>query len=651
MARRYDESDIDYHSGLAGIRAKASMYLGPMDSDGLYTCWREVADNVGDENAAGRNSFMGTSVSTDGEFWVWDEGEGIPVGNKKIVEHGVSTSISTLTLLLTRTHAGGKFRDASGAYAESSGTRGTHGVGLKAVNAVAQCFEVWTCRSNVWYYTRFEKGEEVVAVSKCKAPKIVGKTLKKGTLVHFVPDLDLFQSDSALDLTHIHNWANISSFMQPKFFIVVHDGEVTEYYAENGVSAYLDDRVVALDTEGLGATCCTSISIGDVADLQGLTDDELVGVVDVALAFTPVEGTHVDFYTNGVYNREGGKHADEMWKALGRALLEHGNSKTSCTPADLREGVVGIINYKLPKPQFSGQTKEKLSDVRVSKPAARIFYQLFSTFFNKNKSLAKLLLNRASSIRKLKDEESAKRKSLLGIKLTARESSKGVLPGKLAGCNPKTKPMERELYLVEGDSAGGSAKQARYKEYQAVLPLKGKPLNAYKHPDSKVIGSVEIANILTSLGYDPKHKDPISALQYGKIILLSDSDVDGYHINSLECALFNLYLPEMFDRGMIYALDSSGCKFYCRGKKKDYYFGSSVDAVLANVKKNKDTVFGKVSYLKGWGELDPEGLREAAMNPDTRTLIKLQRNKKEMRRFEMIMGEDVNYRKQLLGVL
>jgi DNA gyrase subunit B len=262
-----------------------------------------------------------------------------------------------------------------------------------------------------------------------------------------------------------------------------------------------------------------------------------------------------------------------------------------------------------------------------------------------------LLLNRASSLRALKDEESAKRKSLLGVKLSTKESSKGVLPGKLAGCDRKTKPMERELYLVEGDSAGGSAKQARFKEYQAVLPLKGKPLNAYKHPDSKVLGSVEIANILTSIGYNPSLKDPIGSLNYGKVILLSDSDVDGYHINSLECALFNLYLPEMFDRGMIYALDSSGCKFYCRGKKTDYYFGSSVDDVVKKVKAAKDTIFGKVSYLKGWGELDPPGLREAAMNPETRTLIKLKRNKSEMARFEMIMGEDVQFRKDLLGVI
>jgi DNA gyrase subunit B len=442
--------------------------------------------------------------------------------------------------------------------------------------------------------------------------------------------------------------------MQPKFEIFVDTGEVETYYAEDGVGSYLDERVIQLETEGLGDVCVvTGMSVDDLHPefAEQLTPDEMVGSVDLALAFTPISDTHVEFFTNGVRNREGGKHADEMWRAYAKALLEHGNTKTSCTPTDLREGVVGILNFKIAKPQFSGQTKDKLSDVRVSKPAYRLFLQIFTTFFNKNKSLAKLLLNRASSLRALKDEESAKRKSLLGVKLSTKESSKGVLPGKLAGCDRKTKPMERELYLVEGDSAGGSAKQARFKEYQAVLPLKGKPLNAYKHPDSKVLGSVEIANILTSIGYNPSLKDPIGSLNYGKVILLSDSDVDGYHINSLECALFNLYLPEMFDRGMIYALDSSGCKFYCRGKKTDYYFGSSVDDVVKKVKAAKDTIFGKVSYLKGWGELDPPGLREAAMNPETRTLIKLKRNKSEMARFEMIMGEDVQFRKDLLGVI
>ena len=647
MARSYNESDIDYHSGLKGIRAKPAMYLGPMDSDGLFTILREIADNTADECAAGRNNFCGIICEPKG-FTVWDEGEGIPVGKKTIVEHGVKSVISTLTLLLTRTHAGGKFR-GEGAYAETSGT---HGVGGKAVNAVSSSFEVWTCRDKKWWYTSFAKGEEVEPVQLSTAPSVGRKKLTCGTMVKVVPDMTLFQKGSVLDHSLVHSWARITSFMHPGFTVQVDATTKETYCKENGVAEYLDERIAELEVTPVGKPCVvTNYGLQD-CDVSKLGEEERTGSVDVALSFTDMEGQAVDFYTNGVHNSAGGKHADAMWSALTKVLPQFGNTRTNFNVADLREGVVGIVNYRIARPQFSGQTKEKLSDVRVPRSAFLMFSAMFESFFSKNKAMAKELCNRATALRAMRDEASQKRKTLLSLKVSSKTAGKGILPGKFAGCSAKTKAQDRELYIVEGDSAGGSAKQARMKDYQCVLPLKGKPLNAFKHPDSKVLASVEVANILTCIGYNPALKDPMANLSVGKIIIMSDSDVDGYHITSLVLGLLYLYLPELFDRGIVYALDSHGCKFFCRGVKQDYYFGSTPKSIEAAVAKNKDRVVGKSSYLKGWGELNAEGLRIAAMDPDTRTLIQLGKmTKKQSVEYGLLMGENVAYRKEMFGVL
>lgn len=637
----YNEDDIQVFAGLEGIRRKPSMYLGDMN-EATWTCVREVADNCQDEFLAGRNDSC--MIVYDGEYvWVVDKGEGIPVKTGKVVEaSGKTISESRLTSIVSRIHAGGKFTD--NAYKVSAGT---HGVGIKAVNAVSSSFEVWTCRDKAWHHTAYKQGKEVSGVTKCKAPRIdkIKYTPKVGTVVRFSLDKKIFPKGAAFNDADAHKWADFNSHLNAGFKIVIvgEDGESKTYHQPDGLWALLEKRY--LEYRGDDAPYDDEIKgWGDNGAEIELERDQKMWLDYAFILPQNVEGCYLDLYTNGVSNPDGGVHQEAFWSAFMKALSHHAPARAVYSLQDVREGMIGIVNIKINEPSFNNQTKEKLVDTRVKKPLEQQLFNDFDEFFRSHKAFTKELCNRASEFAKLRGNLALQKKTLLTLKKATQSK-----PTKFAGVTGKVDKSKVEIYLVEGDSAGGSAKQARYRDFQGVLPLKGKPLNVMKADDARALVSEEITNIFSAIGYVPDGSSKPDG--FGKLILLSDSDTDGYHINALVLTVIQKYCPELIVQGKVFVANTDHCKLYGRGRKGDYYFGSTPDAVHERAKEAGDSISGKTSYLKGWGELNAEGLRPAAMNPETRRLIQITSlNPKQTKEFHDLMGDDVQARRQLIGI-
>jgi DNA gyrase/topoisomerase IV subunit B len=344
----------------------------------------------------------------------------------------------------------------------------------------------------------------------------------------------MFEKGSKLDINYAKNWADLTSYLNPGLTIHVMSERAELTYYHDSLSEYLEKVY-----EDNKATSYHDIELSTTFDIEGRSS-----TLDIALGFTDSDATQLDFFTNGVKNPEGGKHYDAFWKAMKDVLSNYSLRNQSFTLNELREGVLGIVHLGLYQPQFASQTKEKLSDVRVYEPMYEFMCEVLTKHFNKNKAIAKEICQRASAISELKKKASATRQALLGIK----KKAKTLTPTKLAGVVGRAKPEDIELIICEGDSAKGGLTLGRDKTTQMVLALKGKPLNAMKTDDAKVLASEEVANILSSIGYNPALKEPTSKLSCGKIILMSDADDDGFHINSLVISLLYKY-QSLIDAG------------------------------------------------------------------------------------------------------
>lgn len=618
-AGSYNESDISgFTRDLDKIRAKPTLYIGELDAAGINTILREPCDNGVDEARAGRNNLIHIIIdSKKGEYWVRDEGVGIPVGIHKIMK------INTLTHVLTNLQSSGKI--SGDAYKSAIGT---HGVGIKATNALSQEMEVWTYRKDDggWHNTRFEFGVEKSKVKKSSAPKLPNKvTPKIGTVMRFVPDPKYFGKHKA-NVDQLRGWCEMTSYMNVGLKIILTvDGKSEEWLSKKGITEYLEKRLTKLKATPMSKKFVFHNS----------------ETLELAIHFADVEGSSMEFFTNTIRNVEEGFHADDMYKALVESLKPF-KGKLLYTPTDLKEGLVGVLNYKINAPQFDSQTKEKLVDNRVKGACYTECLKVLSDFFKENKGLAKQIVERASELRK-KTAEFLKDKKLIK---KVKGAQKG-LAAKLAGIsNSKTPIAERELYLVEGDSAGGTAKVARHREFQATFALKGKPLNVMETTKDKVNANAEIAGIFAGIGLDLSKPNPVDHIQFGKIIFLADPDVDGCHINTLLMTLFWKYLPDLFKQGRIYMLEAPEYM----GKLKDkIYFGPTVKSIY----KKAGTEKIDVRHIKGWGELNAEDMQPIAFDVKERRMFRIlpPRNKDGMVQFQALMGKKATYRQQLLGVV
>lgn len=505
MARKaYTSDSIRLLSGLNQVREHPSMYIGSTDEHGLFLILRELLDNVVDEFGAGRATLTRCHVDTTG-YWVLDDGEGVPQGTKETIVQvngeDVKSKLPTMQAIFGNLHTSGKHSDAY------ETARGVHGVGAKGTNALSTTFQVWTFFEGKWYYIEFAQGKlvsEGVVSKRPPADSPFGK-ISGGTLIHYVPDTKIFTAKT-FPATMLHEWAELTAYLNPKFKINInYKGQEKEYFSKLGPREYLDNRIAFLKANPLS---------------ERLAFEATSPMADVVVSFTDYDGQDLRGATNGLTNSQGGTHVNSVQNGLFRAVKEHTKKKQTFTALDFRDGLVGIVNAKLSGAKFSSQAKVQLTDERMGTEFETWIYEQAKKFFAKNPGLAAKICERASKLNELKNSFRANKNALREIAKAGKQ-----MPAKFAKAT-QGRPEDRELFLVEGDSAGGTAKTARF-PWQAVLPLKGKILNAAKASGSRALESESVAHILGAMGFDPRLSDPYSKLTVGKVICLADPDPDG----------------------------------------------------------------------------------------------------------------------------
>lgn len=612
---------IQRFAGLSGIRAKASMYIGPVNSDGLFTILREAADNLADRALKGDNDYGHIMIDPDQtSYWIVDHGPGIPV-SKQVYEdeRGNKSKMSQLYVATGLTHAGSNFDS-------DQASRGSHGIGIKTISALSVVAKFWTYREKDWWYIEYRKGKLAVDVCKKKPPKLPhGEKVSKGTIVYFTPDLNIFEKGSKMPLQDISEWCKITAYLVPKLEMRFTNAKgKSEKYKSKGINDYLTMRLEEAKSESLG---------------KNFVYHDLF--FDAAIAFANAENNEFRAYTNGLRNLEGGRHVIAIQKALVEALKPFKGKKDEYKPDDIMDGLVGLINAKIAAPAYSNQRKDSLIDGRIMDLIYPTALKAFADFFKNNKALAKRIIQRAVDLRK-KTSDFLKDKKLLK---NVRAASK-TMSDKFSDVNNLKTPInERELFLVEGDSAAGPCKKARDKNFQAVFALRGKPLNVMDATKDKINGNKEVSGILAGIGLGSDPKNP-STIRFGRIIFLADGDVDGKHINTLLLTLFWKFTPRLFKEGRIFIVVAP--EYYADYKGK-LYFGKTKKSIYKQIGTTKNI---EIKHLKGHGEASVEMLEQYAFNIKKRKLLRIlpPESKSEAKKFELMMGKNTTYRQKMLGV-
>ena len=620
----YDSKDIKILEGLEAVRKRPAMYIGSTGPNGLHHLIWEVVDNSVDEAMAGRCSKITVSLEKNGSVTVEDDGSGIPV------KPHPKTKISALTTVLTTLHAGGKFE--SGAYTVSGGL---HGVGISVVNALSTFVKVQVQRDGHFWNQEFDLGKPK---SKIKRGKVSKKT---GTKVNFLADPEIFDETQTYDYEIVAERLRQTAFLNKGLKIILTDNRVKpptkeEYHYKGG----LVDFVEYLN-EGFETLHGKIISFSDQTK-----DSE----IEVALQWKNEDDVTVKSFANNIHTLEGGTHEEGLRTAVTKAINDFAkkrnlHSDISLTGDDIREGMTGVVSVRVKEPQFEGQTKTKLGNTEMKSRVQVLINEEFPKWLSKNTKDGRAIVERCALAAKArmsakKARELTKRKSIL-------ETSG--LPGKLADCS-STDPSESELFIVEGDSAAGPAKQARDSRVQAILPIRGKIINVQKVTENRALQNEEISALIKAIGTGIKTQFNGDESRYDKIIFLTDADVDGAHIRTLLLTFFFKFMPGLITGGKVWISEPP---LYRLKASSGITYLKDDEALTKFKKENKNKKFD-ISRFKGLGEMNAGELWETAMNPETRTLIKvtLADAKGAMAKasdmFEILMGNDVSKRKQFI---
>ncbi len=617
---KYDASQIEVLEGMDAVRRRPGMYIGTTGPRGLHQLVFELIDNSVDEAMAGFCDNIVVRLHSDGSVTVSDNGRGIPV------DIHPQTGRPAVEAALTLLHAGGKF---GGDGYEISG--GLHGVGLSVVNALARWLQIEIRRDGKCYTQRYERG-------RIKTPlKETGDTDETGTTVHFLPDSQIFPvrefsmeviSSRVRDLSYLNKGL--------RFVLIDEDAEDKEavFYHEGGIADFvrsLDKNKDVLTSEPL---------------FLSETKDGVV--VELSLQYHTGYTENILSFANNIHTQEGGTHETGFKTALTRVINDYARrcgflkeNEENITGEDTREGLTAVLSIKLKDPQFEGQTKTKLGNSEVRGIVDSLITEFLTNFFEESPGPARLITDKAV---KAAQARQAARKAR---ELTRRKSAldHGALPGKLADCASK-RAEECELYLVEGDSAGGSAKQGRNPKYQAILPLRGKIINAEKARLDKLLANEEIKSIITAVGTGIMDEFDLNRARYQHIVIMSDADVDGSHIRTLLLTFFYRYMRQLIEAGYVYIAQPPLYKVQ-KGKTQQYVYD---DHELEKLLGRWKTDHVSINRFKGLGEMDAAELWETTMNPDQRTMLQVTLEDAEMAEqiFTVLMGERVEPRREFI---
>ena len=629
MAKKdsYDASSISVLEGLEAVRKRPGMYIGSVSRKGLNHLIYEIVDNSVDEHLAGHCDLIRVALEADGSCPVSDNGRGIPVG---MHEKGISAE----RLVFTTLHAGGKFDN--GAYKTSGGL---HGVGSSVVNALSTYLDVKVSREGYVHHDRYERGIPVIELEEGLLPKI-GRTKETGTCINFLPDPEIFEKTRFTE-EEVKSRLHETAYLNPKLTIHFEDKrktepEVIDYHEPEGIIGFVRDLNRKKET------------LHDPVYFSGESDG-----ITVEGVFQYINEFHENVlgFCNNIYNAEGGTHLTgfktmftTVMNNYARELGILKEKDSNFTGVDIRNGMTAVISIKHPAPRFEGQTKTKLDNQDASKATAKVTGDEIVRFFDRNLETLKTVLSCAERSAKIRKTEEKAKTNLLTKQKYSFDSN-----GKLANCVKKD-PGKCEIFIVEGDSAGGSAKSARDRNYQAILPIRGKILNVEKATIDKVLANAEIKTMINAFGcgFSEGYGNDfdITKLRYDKIIIMADADVDGAHISTLLLTLFYRFMPELIYEGHVYIAMPPLYKVIPSKGEEEYLYD---DKALEKYRKTHTGSFTLQRY-KGLGEMDAQQLWETTLDPKTRILKRVEIEDARMASdvTEVLMGTDVPPRKAFI---
>lgn len=615
--QNYAASDIQVLGGLEAVRRRPGMYIGSTDQRGLHHLIYEIVYNSVDEAMAGYCDHVSLTLHADKSVTVEDNGRGIPVEKHPV------TNISALETVLTILHAGAKF---GGKTYQVSG--GLHGVGASVVNALSRHFKVITRRDGLAYYQEYKRGIPVGPVTE------IGPMDERGTVITFLPDEEIFPTIEYDFDVLCERMRELAYLNKGLFLSIIDEASDREsgFYFEGGISSFI--QRLNRNHNALHSPIYIYRQ-----------DDSTI--TEIAIQYNDGYSENILSFVNCINTSDGGTHVTGFRSALTRAINDYARKSkllkeedTNLTGEDTRQGLVAIINIKMPEPQFEGQTKAKLGNIEVKGLVENVTAAGISLYLEEHPDEARTIVDKCLIAAKAR--EAARKARELVIK---KSSLDGDLPGKLADCSSKN-PAECELFIVEGESAGGSAKQGRNRRFQAILPLRGKILNVEKAPQDKIFSHSEIRAIATALGAGIDSDFNPAKLRYHKIILMADADVDGAHICTLLLTLFFRHLPQVISDGHLYI--AMPPLYRLKAGKEEYWAYSEEEKETCLAKLDGKRV--EIQRYKGLGEMNAEQLWETTMNPETRTLLQVtvEDFTKADNIFTVLMGKEVAPRRQFI---